>query len=38
MRPGTGIGANFMGSIIGKRVNKDIEELHQLQWGDLEDY
>jgi N,N'-diacetyllegionaminate synthase len=36
MRPGTGIGANFMGSIIGKRVNKDIEALHQLQWSDLE--
>ncbi len=38
MRPGTGIGASFLESIVGKRVNKDVEALHQLQWSDLESY
>jgi N,N'-diacetyllegionaminate synthase len=37
MRPGTGIGANYIEDIIGKRVNKDLVELHQLKWNDIED-
>jgi N,N'-diacetyllegionaminate synthase len=37
MRPGTGIGANFMDTIVGQRVNKDLAEFHQLRWSDLEE-
>ena len=36
MRPGTGIGASFIGFIVGKRAIKDLEVLHQLSWSDLE--
>ena len=37
MRPGTGIGANFMDIIVGKQTNKNLEAMHQLRWSDLED-
>lgn len=36
MRPGTGIGANFMKNIVGMRVSRDIEALQQVRWNDLE--
>lgn len=37
MRPGTGIGANFIRSIVGRRAIRDLEALHQLKWSDLEE-
>lgn len=37
MRPGTGIGANFIGSIVDKRATRDLKAFHQLKWSDLEE-
>lgn len=36
MRPGTGIEACFMESLIGRRVVRDLGAFEQLQWADLE--
>lgn len=36
MRPGTGIGASFIATIVGQRVIADLEVFHQLKWSDLE--
>lgn len=36
-RPGTGIDAVFMSSLIGKTVRMDLIAGHQLRWSDLED-
>jgi N,N'-diacetyllegionaminate synthase len=37
MRPGTGIGAGFIGTIVGKRVNKNLEEMRMVRWSDFEE-
>lgn len=37
MRPGTGIPANFISYVEGRRVKIDLEALHQLRWNDLDE-
>lgn len=34
-RPGTGISPEHMGIVVGRAINKDLEEDHILTWGDL---
>lgn len=36
MRPGTGVGASSIASIVGRRANKDIDQFQQISWSDLE--
>jgi N-acetylneuraminate synthase len=35
-RPGTGVGPEWWDRILGRRVRKDLERDHILQWEDLE--
>lgn len=36
MRPGTGIGASFIATIVGQQANKDLDVFHQIRWSDLD--
>ena len=35
MRPGTGIPSSYISILLGRRVNADLNSLHQLRWSDL---
>lgn len=37
MRPGTGIGASAIDSVVGKLAVKDMAPLHQIRWSDIAD-
>jgi sialic acid synthase SpsE len=37
MRPGTGITASHIGTIVGRRAIRDLEALHHLKWSDIEE-